>query len=235
MYNKLTFHIYRFDPSINIKGYFQEYSLDYNSKWTILDYLNHIKSYLDTTLTFRKSCGHAICGSCAMTINKKNRLACHTHIIDIGKSTITIEPLKSFPIIKDLVVDMTEFFEKISATEPWLQPNRSLDDKEMTQSQQEWEKIKDAANCILCGACTSSCPSYWSNSDYLGPAALYKAYRYVFDSRDAYYNERLSNLNDKNALFKCHTIFNCVEACPKNLNPTSGISELKKASIKEHL
>lgn len=234
MSDKLTFKIYRYNPAKDKKGTFEEFKLDYVDGWTVLDYLNHIKGNIDGTLTFRKSCRSAICGSCAMTINKVNRLACKTQVKDLGNE-ITIEPLKSFEVIRDLVVDMTEFYEKLEAIKPWLITKRPLGDKEMHQTEEERKVIDEAVMCILCGSCTSSCPSYWYNKDYLGPAAMYKAFRFAFDTRDDGIHERLDIINDKNGAFRCHTIFNCVEACPKNLNPTHGVSELKKALTVEKL
>lgn len=235
MAEQVTFKIFRFNPQSDKAGTLQEFKVDYNEDWTVLDYLNYIKWNLDGTLSYRRSCRSAICGSCAMTINKVNRLACHTLVKDLNTRHVTIEPLKSFRVLKDLYVDMDEFFEKIEAIKPWLIVNRPLDDKEMHQTPEEHKIIEKAAECILCGCCTSSCPSYWYNKDYLGPAAMYKAFRFAFDSRDDALHERLELVNDKNGLFRCHTIFNCVEACPKTLNPTSGISELKKAAIVEKI
>jgi succinate dehydrogenase / fumarate reductase iron-sulfur subunit len=170
-----------------------------------------------------------------MTINGVNRLACHTQLSELGSDLVTIEPLKSFPVIRDLVVDMEHFYEKLEAVMPWLVVNKPVGDKEIFQTSEDRNKVDEAVMCILCGSCTSSCPSYWYNKDYLGPAALYKAYRFAFDSRDDAYHERLAIVNDKNGMLRCHTIFNCVEACPKKLNPTHGISELKKACLTESI
>ncbi|MGD9581986.1 MAG: succinate dehydrogenase/fumarate reductase iron-sulfur subunit, partial [Vampirovibrionia bacterium] len=175
MTQKVTFKIFRYSPVKDKKGAFEEFKVDYNKGWTILDYLNHIKWYVDGTLTYRKSCRSAICGSCAMTINGVNRLACKTQIKDLGTYEVTVAPLKSYTPIRDLVVDMTEFYEKIEAVKPWLIVNKSLGDKEIHQTEDERKKVDEAVMCILCGSCTSSCPSYWYNKDYLGPAALYKA------------------------------------------------------------
>jgi succinate dehydrogenase / fumarate reductase iron-sulfur subunit len=235
MAEKITFKISRYNPLKDRTGTLEEFKVDFHDGWTVLDYLNHIKWYVDGTLTYRKSCRSAICGSCAMTINKVNRLACKTQVKDLKTTEVIVEPLKSFPVIRDLVVDMTEFYEKIEEIKPWLIVKKPLGDKEMHQTQEERNRIDEAVMCILCGACTSSCPSYWYNKDYLGPAALYKAFRFAFDTRDDAFHERLDIVNDKNGMFRCHTIFNCVEACPKNLNPTHGISELKKACFIEKM
>lgn len=235
MAEQVTFKIYRYNPEKDKKGTFEEFKVDSHDGWTILDYLNYIKWYIDGSLTYRRSCRSAICGSCAMTINKVNRLACHTQLSELGTNEVVVEPLKSFPVIKDLAVDMDHFYEKIEAVKPWLIVNRPLGDKEMYQTEEERNKVDLAVMCILCGSCTSSCPSYWYNKDYLGPAALYKAFRFAFDSRDDGLHERLDIVNDKNGMFRCHTIFNCVESCPKTLNPTHGISELKKACFVESI
>jgi len=235
MTEKITFKIYRFNPSKDKEGYFQEYLIDYNEGWTVLDYLNYIKWEVDGTLTYRRSCRSAICGSCAMKINKVNRLACNTQIKELNSKVVTVEPLKSFNVIRDLVVDMTEFYEKLEAIKPWLITNKPLGDKEILQTNEERNRIDEPIMCILCGSCTASCPSYWYNKEYLGPAALYKAFRFAFDTRDDALHERLDIVNDKNGVLRCHTIFNCVEACPKKLNPTHGIAELKKACLTESI
>lgn len=234
MTRQVTFKILRYDPKMHKAGVYETFKVDYNDGWTVLDYLNYIKAEIDGTLTYRKSCRSAICGSCAMTINKVNRLACKTQIKDLG-DTVTLAPLKSYPVIKDLVVDMTEFYEKLEAIKPWLIVNNPPGDKEIHQTEEQRKIIDQAVMCILCGSCSSSCPSTWTNKEYLGPAALYKAFRFAFDSRDDALHERLDLVNDKNGLFRCHTIFNCIEACPKDLNPTHGISELKKKCVVEKL
>ena len=161
-----------------------------------------------------------------MKVNGQNILACETPI-HMFKGKIKIEPLPGFPILKDLVVDMDHFFEKLKKVKPYLVVDKPLPDKEFTQSPEEFEYIRESVTCILCGACTSSCPSLWGNTDYLGPAALLKAYRFIFDTRDDGANDRMDIVNDKNGIWRCHTIFNCMEACPKDIKITEYLSRLK--------
>ncbi|MCL4479546.1 MAG: succinate dehydrogenase iron-sulfur subunit [Deltaproteobacteria bacterium] len=224
---KVQIKIKRYDPE-NDRTYYQEYSVDAEEQTPILNCLNDIKWHQDETLAFRRSCGHAICGSCAMKINGKNGLACQTLIKDTGEN-VTIEPLPSFPIIKDMVVDLDKFYNKFIKIKPYLINDEPLPDRERLQSPEEQALIEDASKCILCGACTSSCPSFWADDEYIGPAALVKAYRYIFDTRDTSAEERLNLVNDKHGVFRCHTIFNCMEACPKEIKITEWISKLKVA------
>lgn len=221
-----TFKILRYNPEVDKKIYYKTYSLDASENRSILDCLNEIKWHIDGSLTFRRSCGHGMCGSCAMNINGINRLACQTLIKDTGYK-VQIEPLKSFPIIRDLVVDLTCFFESYQQIIPYLINNSSVNDKERLQSSEEQNLIEEAASCILCASCTSSCPSFWADNNYLGPSALLKAYRFIFDSRDEAKSERLKIINSRQGIWKCHTIFNCMEACPKEINITESISRLK--------
>ncbi len=225
---KATFKIFRYDPDKDKKPYYKEYTLDVEPNTVLLDVLNDIKWHYDGTLTFRRSCAHAICGSCGMTINGKNRLACQTLIKDLDTSKpIKIEPLKSYPVIKDLVVDMNKFYEKMFKVKPYLVNDNPPPGREFLQTPEEQKLIDEAYSCIWCGCCTSSCPSFWADDDYLGPAALLKAYRFIFDTRDTLTEERLRIVNDADGVWRCHVIFNCVEACPKEINITEYISRLK--------
>ena len=191
----------------------------------VLDALIHIKNYEDKTLAFRRSCREGICGSCAMNINGKNGLACLTPI----NETNTIYPLPHMPIIKDLVPDMKNFYKQYKEIEPWLQSNSNLNNAENLQSKQDRKKLDGLYECILCACCSTSCPSYWWNSDkYLGPAVLMQVYRWVEDSRDENTLKRLNYVNDAMKLFRCKTIMNCTDTCPKGLNPGRAIGELKK-------
>jgi len=191
----------------------------------VLDALIHIKNYEDKTLAFRRSCREGICGSCAMNINGKNGLACLTPI----NETNTIYPLPHMPIIKDLVPDMKNFYKQYKEIEPWLQSNSTLNNAENLQSKQDRKKLDGLYECILCACCSTSCPSYWWNSDkYLGPAVLMQVYRWVEDSRDENTLKRLNYVNDAMKLFRCKTIMNCTDTCPKGLNPGRAIGELKK-------
>jgi len=191
----------------------------------VLDALIHIKNYEDKTLAFRRSCREGICGSCAMNINGKNGLACLTPIKELN----TIYPLPHMPIVKDLVPDMKNFYKQYKEIEPWLQGNSNLNNAENLQSKEDRKKFDGLYECILCACCSTSCPSYWWNSDkYLGPAVLMQVYRWVEDSRDQNTVNRLNYVNDAMKLFRCKTIMNCTDTCPKGLNPGRAIGELKK-------
>ncbi len=218
--------ILRYDPAKDKKPYWKSYDLELDPELTILDLLNEIHWNIDGSLAYRRSCRSAICGSCAMKINGQNLLACETPIHRF-KGALKIEPLPGFPILKDLVVDMDGFFSKLERIKPFLKLEKPAPIKEFLQSPEEFENIREAANCILCGACTSSCPSLWANEEYLGPAALLKAYRFIFDTRDDGSVERIDIVNDKNGIWRCHTIFNCMEACPKDIKITEYLSRLK--------
>jgi len=224
--DKRLIKILRYDPAVDSKPHWEEYEMELDPEATILDVLNEIHWNIDGKLAYRRSCRSAICGSCAMKVNGQNVLACETPIHRF-KGKIKIEPLPGFTIIKDLVVDMESFFEKMNKVKPYLILDRPVPDKEFKQMPEEFEQIREAATCILCGACTSSCPSLWANENYMGPAALLKAYRYIFDTRDDAANERIDIVNDKNGIWRCHTIFNCMEACPKSIKITEYLSRLK--------
>ncbi|MGB9695858.1 MAG: succinate dehydrogenase iron-sulfur subunit [Ignavibacteria bacterium] len=234
---ELKVRILRYNPEKDLKPYYQDYVLpDVSPDMRILDILHEIKWKYDGTLTFRRSCAHGICGSDGMKINGKNRLACSILLKDLNfKDTITIEPLPSLPIIKDLVVDMTSFFQKYEIIKPYLiTKTPPPPDSERLQSNEDAEKLFESAKCILCGCCTTSCPSTWTNENYIGPAALLKVYRFAFDTRDEAGDERLEIIDNSDGIWRCHTIFNCIEACPKEINITWHISQLKKRiSIKE--
>jgi succinate dehydrogenase / fumarate reductase iron-sulfur subunit len=227
-----TFRIFRFNPEIDADPSYRQYQAECPKGSTVLDALNEIKWRQDGTLSYRRSCRHGICGSCAMTINGKNNLACESQVQDL-KGMIWVEPLRSFPVIRDLVVDMEGFYERYRIVKPYLIAGTPPTDKERLQSPEERKLLDGSYECILCGCCTSSCPSYWADKDFLGPAALLKAYRFIFDSRDEGTQERLVILDNKHGLWRCHTIFNCHEACPKALNPTWGIGKLKQKVIRE--
>lgn len=223
--------ILRYNPEKDKEPYFQDFNVkNVNDDWRLLDVLHEIKWNYDGTLTFRRSCAHGICGSDGMKINGRNRLACSLLLKDINTSKpIIIEPLPSLPIIKDLVVDMTNFFLKYEVIKPYL-INNSLPphNQERLQSNEDAEKLFEAAKCILCACCTTSCPSTWTNENYIGPAAILRAYRYIYDTRDEGADERMDILDTPDGIWRCHTIFNCIESCPKEINITSHISQLKK-------
>ncbi len=229
----VTFKIFRFDPNKDAKSTYKSYPIKTKHGMTILDALNEIKWEQDGTLTYRRSCRSGICGSCAMKINGVNGLACETQIEPLKKKTLVIDPLPGFELIKDLAVDMEPFYDALERVKPWLINDEPPPDRERVQSNEEFKQFSDAVGCILCAACTSSCPSFWYDKQYLGPSALYKAFRYEFDSRDKGGAERLEVLDNKHGLWRCHTIFNCMDACPKNLKITHGISLLKRKVLSE--
>lgn len=225
---EVTLSILRYDPEKDEKPYRKDYKIDVEPTFRILDCLDKIKWDIDGSLTYRRSCSHGICGSDAMKINGKNMLACQILVQDFKKKYITIDPLPALPIIKDLVVDMDDFFAKYEIIKPYLITKTQPPVKERYQSQEDRAMIDEAVNCILCGACSASCPSLWTNDQYLAPAALLKAYRFIFDSRDEDEGERMNIIDSPDGLWRCHTIFNCVEVCPKEINITWHLSQLKK-------
>ena len=231
-----TFRIFRYDPEKDDQGRIQDYTFDVPEGWVILDALNHIKWFIDGTLTYRRACRHGICGSCGMTINGKNNIACEQQIKDLSTSVITVEPLRGFPVIKDLIVDMEPFYDKLYAVKPYLITRTPPPtDRERCQSPEDREKLDGKYECILCGCCTSSCPTYWADKNFLGPNALLKASKFMMDSRDEGFEDRVNCIDDKHGIWRCHTIFNCVEACPKELNPTTGIVELRRLMTRGRL
>ena len=226
--NKKSFKIYRWDPEKNENPRYDLYEIDLDKCGPmVLDALIKIKDEIDSTLTFRRSCREGICGSCAMNIDGVNTLAC-TMAIEDTKKEVGINPLPHQPVVKDLVPDLTNFYNQHKKIQPWLKANGKSAETEYSQSKEDREKIDGLYECIMCACCSTSCPSYWWNSDkYLGPASLLHAYRWIIDSRDTAKKERLSNLADKFKLFRCHTIMNCTKTCPKNLNPAKAISHIK--------
>jgi len=225
-----TFRIYRFDPDSGENPRVDSYQVDLAACGPmVLDALIKIKNEVDSTLTFRRSCREGICGSCAMNIDGVNTLACTKATAEI-RGDVKIYPLPHMPVIKDLVPDLSNFYAQYASVKPWLQTRTPAPpDRERLQSKEDQEKIDQPSACILCACCSTSCPSYWWNSDrYLGPAALLAAYRWIVDTRDEATGERLDELEDPFRLYRCHTIMNCAEACPKDLNPARAIAEIKK-------
>jgi succinate dehydrogenase / fumarate reductase iron-sulfur subunit len=224
------FAVYRYDPDSGENPRVDTYDVDLDSCGPmVLDALIKIKNDIDPTLTFRRSCREGICGSCAMNIDGGNTLACTKAIEDVS-GTVRIYPLPHMPVVKDLVPDLTNFYAQYASIKPWLQTRTPPPpDRERLQSKEDQEKIDEPSACILCACCSTSCPSYWWNSDrYLGPAALLAAYRWLVDSRDEATGERLDDLEDPFRLYRCHTIMNCTQTCPKGLNPAQAIAETKK-------
>lgn len=227
---KVKLKIKRFDREQDREAYWAEYEVESEPTDRLLDTLHAVKWYQDGTLAFRRSCGHGICGSDAMLINGRNRLACKVLVKDLGER-ITVEPMRGFPVLKDLIVDMEGFFAKYRAVQPYLQTPTEPPTKERRQSPQQRERFDDTTKCILCGACTTSCPAFWPNPDYLGPAAIVQAHRFLFDSRDDGAAERLAILGQRDGVWRCRTIYNCTVACPREIQVTRAIGEVKKALL----
>ena len=222
--------VYRYDPDSGKNPRMDRYHIDGTRCGPmLLDALIHIKDSIDSTLTFRRSCREGICGSCAMNINGGNTLAC-TAPIPVGKRPIRINPLPHMSVVKDLVADLNPLYRQYASIEPWLRPKElPADGKEQRQSIADRRKLDGLYECILCACCSASCPSYWWNADkYLGPATLMQAYRWIIDSRDGERAKRLDAVADSFKLYRCHTILNCTQTCPKNLNPAKAISHLKR-------
>ena len=226
---QVTMKIYRYNPDTDTKPHYDTFKLEAEPTDRVLDLLEKIKGYEDGSLTFRRSCAHGVCGSCAMRINGMNRLACKTLIQTLHSKKITIEPLFGLPIMKDMVVDMDPFFENYRSVMPYFVNDDKPPKKERLQSPEERELIDDTTKCILCGACTTSCPSFWVNDKYVGPAAIVTAHRFIFDSRDQAGDERLKIMADQFGVYRCHTAFNCTTACPREIQVTKAIGEVKKA------
>lgn len=225
----VTFEIFRYDPEKDKEPYYQTYKVEIRRPgMLILEGLNQIKWEQDPTLSFRRSCREGVCGSDGINVNGVNMLSCITKIEDLGTDHLVIQPLPGMPVMRDLVVDVTDFFEKFITVKPYLIRKSPTPDKEFYQSPEDRKKLDGLYECILCGCCSSSCPSYWADKNYLGPNAFLRAWRYLADSRDEGADERLPILNDKHGVWRCHTIYNCVEACPKELNPTKAIVEIRR-------
>lgn len=228
--NSRAFKVYRYDPDAGGPPKLDTYEVDMDACGPmVLDALIKIKDEIDPTLTFRRSCREGICGSCSMNIGGTNTLACTRAVADV-RGTVKVYPLPHMPVVKDLVTDLTNFYAQYASIKPWLETRTPPPpDRERLQSREDQEKINEPSACILCACCSTACPSYWWNPDrYLGPAALLQAYRWIVDSRDEMTGERLDELEDPFRLYRCHTILNCTEACPKDLNPGKAIAQTKK-------
>jgi succinate dehydrogenase / fumarate reductase iron-sulfur subunit len=228
-----TFKVYRYDPDTGENPRWDVYEVDTAACGPmVLDILIHIKNTIDPSLTFRRSCREGICGSCAMNIDGRNTLACIKGHDECTGGTVAISPLPHMPVVKDLVPDLTHFYAQYASIEPWLKAKTPEPQKEWKQSPEEREKLDGLYECILCACCSTSCPSYWWNGDrYLGPAVLLQAYRWLADSRDEATGERLDALDDTFKLYKCHTIMNCAQVCPKGLNPAQAIGSIKEMML----
>ena len=226
------FKVYRWDPEDNENPTTDTYEIDLDDCGPmVLDALIKIKNEVDATLTFRRSCREGVCGSCAMNIDGTNTLACTKHIDEV-KGDVAVYPLPHLPVVKDLVADLTTLFAQYASIEPWLKTDTPPPDGERLQSEEERAELDGMWECILCFCCSTACPSYWWNGDrYLGPAILLQAHRWIVDSRDEHTGERLDELEDPFRLYRCHTIMNCTNTCPKGLNPAKAIGEIKKRLV----
>ncbi len=229
---EVTLRIKRFNPETDEKAHFEEYKVQVEPTDRVLDALNQVKWTQDGTLTYRRSCAHGICGSDAMRINGRNRLACKILMKDLGKR-ITVEPLIGFKVEKDLLVDMEPFFDAYKSVKPYLIADDAPSSGERRQSPEERERFDDTTKCILCAACTSSCPITWTSDDYVGPAAIVNAHRFIFDSRDKGAGQRLQILNRQSGVFRCRTVFNCTDACPRDIKVTEAIMQVQRAILTE--
>lgn len=225
---QVSLRIRRFNPETDQEPHYETYQIEAEPNDRVLDLLHHVKWHEDGTLSYRSSCEHGICGSDAVVVNGVNRLACKTLVREQG-SEITVEPLIGMPVIKDLIVDMEPFFEHYRSVLPYLVNDEIPEEGERLQSQEARARYDDSTKCILCAACTTSCPSYWADEEYVGPAAIVQAHRFIFDDRDKAAGERLAILNEQFGVWRCRTIFNCTTACPRDIKVTQAIGEVKKA------
>ena len=227
---KVHLKIQRYNPETDTAPHWSEHDLELEPTDRVLDALHQVKWYQDGTLTLRRSCAHGICGSDAMRINGRNQLACKALIKDVG-SKITVQPLMGMPVIKGLVVEMEGFFAKYRSIKPYLINDEPEPERERPQSVEQRARFDDTTKCILCAACTTSCPAFWANEEYVGPAAIVQEHRFIFDSRDRAAPERLAIMGDEMGVWRCRTAFNCVEACPRGIDITGAIAEVKKAIV----
>ncbi|AUR52683.1 succinate dehydrogenase iron-sulfur subunit [Aquella oligotrophica] len=232
MSKKMKFSIYRYNPEVDKKPYYKDYEVELGDQdKKLLNALVKIKEELDDSVSFRRSCREGVCGSDAVNINGRNGLACLTDLADL-KEPVVLNPIPGLPVVRDLIVDMTQFFHQYHSIKPYVIDERPMPERERLQSPEDRKDLDGVIECILCACCSTSCPSFWWNPDkFLGPAALLHAYRFLADSRDQATNERLNDLNDPYRLFRCHTIMNCVDVCPKHLNPTKAIGKIKEMMV----
>jgi len=225
---QVALRVFRYNPEADRRPHYQTFQVEAEDTDLVLDLLHNVKWYQDGTLGFRRSCGHGICGSDAMRINGLNRLACKVLVREVG-AKITVEPLLGLRVLKDLIVDLEPFFASYRSVLPFLINHDPTPAGERLQSPEQRARFDDTTKCILCAACTTSCPSFWGNGQYVGPAAIVQAHRFVFDSRDQAGAERLRLLNDRMGVWRCHDVFNCTEACPRGIEVTKAIGEVKMA------
>jgi succinate dehydrogenase / fumarate reductase, iron-sulfur subunit len=226
---QVTLKVFRYDPERDKKPHYDTFKVEAEPTDRVLDLLEYVKGYHDGTLSFRRSCAHGVCGSDAMRVNGRNYLACKVLVKDLNSNKITVEPMLGMSVIKDMIVDMEPFFEHYRSVMPYLVNNDPPPTTERLQSPEARERFDDTTKCILCAACTTSCPSFWANEKYVGPAAIVNAHRFIFDNRDQAAAERLEILNGQFGVYRCHTIFNCTLACPRDIEITKAIGEVKRA------
>jgi succinate dehydrogenase / fumarate reductase iron-sulfur subunit len=228
---QIKLKVYRFDPEKDQKPHYADYDMDVDPNDRILDLLEKVRAEHDGSLAIRRSCAHGVCGSDAMRINGRNYLACKILVKTLKTSEITVEPILGLKVIKDLIVDMGPFFDQYKAVLPYLINDDPLpaDGKERIQTQEQQLRFEDTTKCILCAACTTSCPSFWVDGRYVGPSAIVNAHRFIFDSRDRAAGRRLEVLNKQTGVWRCRTAFNCTEACPREIKITQAIAEVKRA------
>jgi succinate dehydrogenase / fumarate reductase iron-sulfur subunit len=229
---EVTLKIFRYNPEKDKRGHYESYTIDAHEMDRVLDVLEHIKGKMDGTLSFRRSCAHGVCGSDAMRINGHNMLACKVLVRDVGDH-ITVEPILGLKVQKDLIVDMEPFFDNYKRVLPYFINDSPLPEggRERLQSPEERARFDESTKCIMCAACTTSCPTFWANDDYLGPAAIVTAHRFIYDSRDEAASERLHILSETSGVARCHTAYNCTVACPRDIQITKAIGELKLAMV----
>jgi succinate dehydrogenase / fumarate reductase iron-sulfur subunit len=225
---EVKLRILRYNPETDKKPHYESYTVEAERNDQVLDLLNRVKWYQDGTLSYRRSCAHGVCGSDAMRINGVNRLACKVLVHDVGRK-ITIEPLLGLPVIKDLIVDLEPFFDHYRTVMPYFVNDEPPPAGERVQTPEQRARFDDTTKCILCAACTTSCPSFWASGEYVGPAAVVQAHRFIFDSRDRAAADRLALLNDRMGIWRCHDIYNCTDACPREIEVTKALGEVKMA------
>jgi len=226
----LTLKIRRYNPEVSDEPWWDEFSVSVDPGERLVEVLHEVKWHLDGTLSFRRSCAHGICGSDAMLINGRNALACKVLVRDVAPK-VTIEPIRGLPVLKDLIVDMEPFLEGYRSMLRFLINDEGEPDRERVQSPEERHRYDDTTKCILCAACTTSCPVFWGDGESGGPAAIVNSHRFIFDSRDRGARERLKILSEKTGVFRCRTTFNCTEACPRGIQVTKAIQEVKRAIL----
>jgi succinate dehydrogenase / fumarate reductase iron-sulfur subunit len=229
---RLTVKIRRFNPEVSQESWWDEFTVEADPLERLVEVLHEIKWHQDGTLSFRRSCAHGICGSDAMMINGRNALACKVLVADVGDK-VTIEPIRGLAVLKDLIVDMDPFLDGYKSILPYLVNEGGEPDKERFQSPEDRARYDDTTKCILCAACTTSCPVFWGDEGYVGPAAIVNAHRFIFDSRDEAGSTRMKILSEKTGVFRCRTTFNCTDACPRGIQVTQAVQEVKRAILFE--